>query len=539
MSRQNPIAAVLEKMGRREATENDFLAVWNDPNTAVSYRGEYMYYDTRGRERVIKITSQGGTPCSVTWSVPKSLSPEHHHLMWEMVAYYNYAEQGWDFVPAFLQNQQWSAVTVWAWTGYVMAKELSLPQQKILLKKLGIDVASNAMFVCALSGALIPAEFGEQVYVTGVASVVFNRGTLHGFLMSVHPSKTQWQYHSEMVIRIAGRNKTIWLGWFPSSHPQMNVRINSLGVLTAPKCSSVMEYFSHECVECHTYIKPQDRREDSCLWCLEKKYPHCEVKPYTENALRHVKVQVSLKKPFIMPAHPVKWLTPILLGCELEYNCAEANSLDARLSLLKHLDKFVIFKHDGSLSEGGFEIVTAPADLPMHKLKFQPVFAHFPEALEIGERTGMHIHLDRNALSPLMLGRMVEFMHNPANKTFIETIGERPCNNYSNQTGMGYRHVLEKDVGGTRYHTLNISPEKTVEFRIFKAPATYASFVKNLEFVVALLQYFRTGWTNNVPKEGKKFELFLDYLKKGNRSRLEARNESPYLFTYLKEKRVL
>jgi hypothetical protein len=103
---------------------------------------------------------------------------------------------------------------------------------------------------------------------------------------------------------------------------------------------------------------------------------------------------------------------------------------------------------------------------------------------------------------------------------------------------MGYRNVLEQNNGGTRYSTLNIAPNKTVEFRFFKSPDTYASFVKNLEFVLALLQYFRTGSTSVRPKEGRNYTMFSAYIKSETRSKLEARNPYHYLAAYLKEKGI-
>ena len=541
MSRQNPIVAALTGLYKGEITETEFLAVWNDPEVTPEYRSDTLSYNSSSRERMLKVKTFDGKSYSLTWSIPKSPSvPGIGPQLYSLAGFYGFAEEGWDFVPAFIRGKKWSSFVVWAWTAYVMVKGLSIADQRKTLSALGVgDEPSRLM--CKLTGALIPHEFSQADHVMGVTGNIFGRSMISASLLAIHPFKETWTYHSPIDIRHENCNLSLVFGYHPVDVRAVPIRLGAAATscLSAPHCATTTKYFPHLCPSCNNFVQRSNWRDQNCRWCLEKSYPHCEVKAYSENALNHVKVQVSLKKPFVMPNHPVKWLTPILLGCELEYNCADDKSLDARLSLLKHLDRFVIFKHDGSLNSGGFEIVTAPADLPVHKLKFKPVFAEFPAALNITNTTGMHIHLDRNALSPLMLGRMVEFMHNPDNKEFIEVIGERACNTYSQQSGLGYRHVLEGDHSGTRYHTLNISPKNTVEFRIFKSPATYGQFAKNLEFVVALLQFFRTGWTNIVPKEGKKFALFLDYLRKENRSKLEERNMSHNLVAYLKEKRVL
>ena len=542
MSRQNPIAAALKGLYKGEITETEFLAVWNDPQITTEYRSDTLQYASSSRERYIKVKAPNASVITITWGIPQApLLPDHRTHLYSLAGFYGFVEEGWDFVPAFIRGKLWSPYVLWAWTAYVMAKDLSPSAQRNMLADLRVGQAEDSPFItCKVTGALIPVEFSQTDYVQGRQVSIFGRSLVNSTLFSIHPCKDKWSYYNQIEIRLENRNRLIQLGYYPRHVPLVSLRTGPItGLLHIPQCEVVTEYFPHRCPECHHFVGRRNWRDSKCLWCLEKSYPNCEVKSYSEDALKHVQVQVSLKKPFVMPSHPVKWLTPILLGCELEYNCADEKSLDVRLSLLKHLDRFVIFKHDGSLNSGGFEIVTAPADLPVHKLKFRPVFAEFPEALHITNTTGMHIHLDRNALSPLMLGRMVDFMHNPDNKEFIEVIGERACNNYSQQSQMGYRHVLEQNSGGSRYHTLNISPKNTVEFRIFKSPSTYTQFAKNLEFVVALLQFFRTGWTNIVPKDGRKFTIFLDYLRKENRSKLEERNTSHNLVAYLKEKRVL
>lgn len=532
MSRTNPLAAALIALAKSEITHTQFLGVWNNREIAQSYRGEGISYESNSRERLLKIGIHGGMTTSFSMHIgTPALAPPTVDKLMAVAVYATYAQEGWDFVPAYLKNNVWNPITLWAWTGYVMVKELDFrAQRKFLEDYPHLDMASRVK--CVLTGALIPKELSVVDYVNQAQERVFQRGRIVSYLHQIHPWEIKWKYYQGTPYYSGG--------YYPIGIPEFTVRWDIDGLMDLPDTPTTRTLFKHHCPECDRHVIPQKWKRDICVWCLGAKYPNVDIKSYSENALKFVNVQVSLKKPFIMPQHPIKWLTPILLGCELEYNCEDAHSLDVRLSLLKYLDKFVIFKHDGSLhSSGGFEIVTAPADLPLHKEKFIPVFNEFPAELVVDSSTGMHIHLDRNALSPLMLGRMTEFMHNPNNKDFIQAVGERAFNTYSTQLGLGYRNVLDSSNGGSRYGTLNLCPQKTVEFRIFKSPKTFPSFIKNLEFVVSLVQYFRTGGTSVIPKEGKKYEVFLDYLKKENRSKLEARNTSHHLTMYLKEKGIL
>jgi len=538
MSTRNPLEHALEQLGKQEISITEFVAVWCDRDIAASYRNSWMQYDSNDIARVMRFRQN--TPNSsplvdftfyIDLNTPTSrLTEQVKETFQSASGFYRFLREGWDFVPSYIKGQPWSSKVVWAWTSYVMHKNLNKEDQRALLQELGIECKIYSRQTCALSGALLPSRFLTTSFVNGEEAVILTEYPMNGFRV-VHPIHSIWRFFPSPDL-------SLMLGYFPQTLPVFPVRLSEDHSYRIPDTPALKSQFSKFCPECHNYVKPVLWHDTCCRFCIGRRYPNSVIRSYSENALRHVSVQVSIKKPFTMPTSPIHWLTPILLGCELEYNCSNEQSLPSRLSLLKYLENFVIFKHDGTLNSGGFEVVTAPADLPLHKEKFKPVFENFPPALAVTTGTGMHVHLDRNALSPLMLGRMVDFMHNPDNKGFIELVGERPCNTYTDQRGLSYQHVLESR-GVSRYSTLNIAPKNTVEFRIFKTPSTYASFVKNLEFVMALVQYFRTGANNIAPKQGRLLSFFLEYLKKENRSKLEARNTSHYLVTYLKEKRAL
>ena len=148
----------------------------------------------------------------------------------------------------------------------------------------------------------------------------------------------------------------------------------------------------------------------------------------------------------------------------------------------------------------------------------------------------MHIHLDRKVISPLVLGRMIDFLNRPENKKLVETIGERTLNNYCvAQAHYSWGNALD-DRSMDRHVVLNLQKRVTAEFRFFKSPTTYLSFAKNIEFVWALWNFYQTGWINYPPKESRNHKLFLDYIKQTNHSRTDSRNKSPHLYQFLKQK---
>ena len=543
MSRQNPIYAALCKIRTGEITQAEFLAVWNDKEITTEYRGNFFTY-VAGTEPTRQLScrnSDGRAVATGLHPYPVSVMSADFWATLNSYALYDgfMNEPDLEWAPAYLKGKSWVTLTVFVWTAYVMKAGLSQDETKQLAKLRELQYPVRDLGLCAVTGALIPDDYGAGDYVEGRSKFVLNRGLLMTYLFRKHPLFTKWVFIPQIEFRdprnAARRN--LFFGYTSVETERRPIRLASDLVYTVPVHALTNEFMAHQCPACTYWVPEYLWEEATCKWCIETRYPDCVVRGYSENALNYVKVQISTKKPFTLPRDQ-KFMTPILMGCELEYNCNESKSLSARRIFMKHLEKFVIFKHDGSLSSGGFEVVTAPADIGMHKEKFLPMFKEFPTFLEITENTGMHVHLDRNALSPLMLGRLVDFMHNPDNKDYLENIAERRLIHYCAQIGLGYRNVLERSPVN-RYASLNIAPANTVEFRIFKSPSTYESFIKNLEFIQALVQFFRTGWTSITPKEGRKFPIFLDYLKSENRSKLEARNTSHFLMQHLKAGRII
>jgi hypothetical protein len=154
-----------------------------------------------------------------------------------------------------------------------------------------------------------------------------------------------------------------------------------------------------------------------------------------------------------------------------------------------------ITKSDGSVNNG-FEIVSVPASLAWHTANVKPWLEKAQHYLSGWPHNdcGIHVHVGIDQLSPLTQGKLLTFMHDPANQAFITTIAGRDTNTYclrgeTKKKIPDYRR--EYDHG--RYQALNFSTrgKKTVEFRIFRSNVSPAGFMKNLEFVHALCVWAR------------------------------------------------
>jgi len=160
--------------------------------------------------------------------------------------------------------------------------------------------------------------------------------------------------------------------------------------------------------------------------------------------------------------------------------------------------EYCYFERDGSIGDG-FEIVTQPAGLDIHRVKFDAFLnnAQIKEGMRshAGGACGFHVHVGRQYLSQAQIYRMQAFLNDPKNKALITKIARR----YS--TGSGYAKfkpelsslsVANKNTHD-RYDALNVTNTDTVEFRIFRGSLRYESIMAALEFVNALVEFCMPG----------------------------------------------
>lgn len=154
-----------------------------------------------------------------------------------------------------------------------------------------------------------------------------------------------------------------------------------------------------------------------------------------------------------------------------------------------------ILCRDGSLGNDGVEMITLPYTLANHKSdKFMPwtkVLTELRKVAMSGQNTkacGMHVHINRRALSHLQIGKMLVVINAPEMQELIATIAQRSeasyCRRYVKKVADGGKII------GEHSDALNCSNGKgTVELRIFRGNLRYERVMKNLEFTDALCNY--------------------------------------------------
>lgn len=227
--------------------------------------------------------------------------------------------------------------------------------------------------------------------------------------------------------------------------------------------------------------------------------------------------------------------TPFL-GVELEVELSDEDfyvrnaflrrTYDTFLKFNTPTASFVLLKRDGSLrreGDGGFEICTNPATYEFHKQAWSAFFDNPNKLrLETSGRTGLHIHVSRNALTRLQAGKILNFVHNPDNALFLRKVAGRESNNFANYSTPATIKTVKQNF--SHYAAVNTSLPHTIEFRIFAATLNYHRFLSYLEFVLALIQF-----SSNVScADSKDRFAFLNFLNTP-----QNRLDFPHLIAYL------
>jgi hypothetical protein len=236
-----------------------------------------------------------------------------------------------------------------------------------------------------------------------------------------------------------------------------------------------------------------------------------ELMSYSTNVLDHLVFDTSFTSaPF----------GNFLLGVEFEL-VTRARMSDAVEDVRSQLgEEYCICKNDGSLPDGGFEIVTAPRALDEHIKRFSEWNVSSDYSAWKNGRCGMHVHIDSRAFTSLTLGKFIMLINTEANAEFIRKIaGRHPlmdaqARSYCRtemQSELTNPSKALKSKNTDRYTMVNIANLKraeakrlgvpsydsgrynTVELRIYRASLKKERLLAQLEFTHAAVMFCRVA----------------------------------------------
>ena len=232
---------------------------------------------------------------------------------------------------------------------------------------------------------------------------------------------------------------------------------------------------------------------------------------YSTNVLDHLAFDTSFTSaPF----------GNFLLGVEFEL-VTRGDMSDSVADVREELgEDYCICKNDGSLPDGGFEIVTAPRSLDEHIKRFSKWNISSEYSAWKNGRCGMHVHIDSRAFTSLTLGKFIMLINTEANADFIRKIaGRHPlmdsqartyCRTET-QTELSNPSKALKGKSNDRYTMVNIANLKrveakrlgvptydsgrynTVELRIYRASLKKERLLAQLEFTHAAVMFCRVA----------------------------------------------
>lgn len=238
------------------------------------------------------------------------------------------------------------------------------------------------------------------------------------------------------------------------------------------------------------------------------------------------------------------------LGAEIEVYCEDRADVVSDLKAIGGL----VLERDGSLDDyNGFEIISKPYGREEWVVMAHSIFATLQEHGAVGYNEpagtnyGIHVTVHRRFLSPLSEARIAMFLVDKVNLNFVRAIAQR-AQIYSAQHGVGMGAVVDPNLrsvsngliktysgafegksgkiyGKGKYCPVNFK-EELAEFRIFQSTTNPVSFVKNLEFVWALIK-----WTNASTGCSHDHRDFLLWLNTP-----QQRSEFPVLSTFLSKR---
>ena len=203
------------------------------------------------------------------------------------------------------------------------------------------------------------------------------------------------------------------------------------------------------------------------------------------------------------------------MGTDTRKNCSRALRTLAASNI-------AVACSDGSITvDSGFEIKTPPVHAQAIKEHVGKIFSIMEEEdveLSCNASCGVHIHVSRNSVTELQLGRMFTFVHNSYNRSLIEAIAGRGAGaSYANYemsvssarrlnrryktktiAGKSERVPEHKFYSSERRQAINTGKEVTVEFRLFAGTIDEQVVLRYIDFIGALLAFTSPGSGNKV-----------------------------------------
>jgi hypothetical protein len=230
---------------------------------------------------------------------------------------------------------------------------------------------------------------------------------------------------------------------------------------------------------------------------------------------------------------------PLFHGVELEVGWQAGDKSDYAESVIDALGEYAFLKEDGSICSAnvndGFEIVTHPASLLECGKRLKAICDKNVPGLishDAGGGLGLHISVNRNALSNHAIARICTFIGGEQNNAWIVKLARRTSSQWAtivkkdtieDTLEVSYDGSTYLKVNPNRYEAVNLQNSTHIEFRLFRGTLKYSSLMTSLEFVNALCLWCMEQEEVQNYQDSAVFEAFV----------AERAETYPYLLKFL------
>jgi hypothetical protein len=201
----------------------------------------------------------------------------------------------------------------------------------------------------------------------------------------------------------------------------------------------------------------------------------------------------------------------LFLGFELEID-KSGKSEECVEKLIETFNDFLYCKEDGSLRNGGFEIVSHPFSQKWFDENKKKLIKILKISRRFGFRSlktstcGLHIHVNSSSFDKTNLFKVLKLIYD--NKNFFCLFSQRKqdflyCGFdyerlFYNEKAIVCKKKIKYTESKSRYSAVNLSNSETIEFRFFKGTLSKLGFFRALEFVFFLHEFVNDIELKNV-----------------------------------------
>ncbi len=285
-------------------------------------------------------------------------------------------------------------------------------------------------------------------------------------------------------------------------------------------CSSCYENNYITCEQCNTIVHTDYYRyaectgESLCESCYDSHYCECsECNPdICDSSIEsHCDNLINDGADAILDYHPkIDWTfhksktdTPDnpFIGLELESEAGDDGNINQSCIDLAGLipNKFIIC-HDGSLTDG-IEVITTPHKYQaLRGLKLKAICNTLKSngmTSHDAKTCGFHIHVERKQWTNKYLNNKLAIKSeiSQVDRLIQSTFNKLNYNGFikkfSKRENSQIDQYCKLDIGYSRYLAVNLSNDKTIEFRIWNGSLNYERLRANLIFTLAFMDYMQ------------------------------------------------